>query len=170
MERAWRIEQLKNLDNGNIAASGQAATHLRMPVPEVAQGLSCNASLAAIAPAMRAYQDPILANARAQMLGVDVPTLVSAIKRQAPSKQVALDLLRQQADEYGSAASSAAQTAAQSDGYGNRSIPLAATDQLELNFACAPESIHASSVCNYIVQRWAEMQVNMIVGLVDRCW
>lgn len=106
--------------------------------PQTPQASNCTATLAHLAPQLRAYTDPLLADLRQSILN-------SQIQRE--TTQSAL----QSAARAESSATEAARTAQATDGGGN-SIARADAGSLPLGWPCT--GIHASAVCMYIASRW----------------
>lgn len=101
-------------------------------------GSNCSGTLAHLAPKLRAYSDPLLAEVRQAILS-------------APVHREAAAGARQQAALAEASAADAARSAQQTDGGGN-SIARADAGTLPLNWPC--EGIHASAVCMYIAHGW----------------
>ncbi|MEK7945477.1 hypothetical protein WKR98_12035 [Pigmentiphaga sp. YJ18] len=125
-------------------------------------GGRCTGTMAHLAPQLRPYTNPLLAEVRKEALQIDIASTLAKVKAGGGNAEV----LRQQADQSDQAARDSATTANQSDGGGN-SITRADNGTLPLNWPC--EGIHSSAVCNYITMRWQALLTREIASLYATC-
>lgn len=118
------------------------------PAPKKQQATGCKSTLAHLAPQLRPYTDPLLAEVRQAIIG-------------SPVQREAADTAQQSAVQAESSAAEAAQTARDTDGGGN-SIARVDAGNLPLNWSC--EGIHASAVCMYIAHRWEALAYREIAA------
>jgi len=144
---------------GGAAQAGAGAATARA---SSGQGGRCTGTMAHLAPQLRSYTNPLLAEVRKEALQTDVASTLAKVKAGGGSAEV----LRQQAGQADQAARDSATTANQSDGGGN-SIAKADSGTLPLDWPC--EGIHSSAVCNYIMMRWQALLTREIASLYATC-
>ncbi|MGE8360686.1 hypothetical protein [Pseudomonas sp.] len=164
-EKRWTPEtQIAGAPGGNAASQPQVA------LPAILQQIDCNGDLSFLTPLLREYRDPLFQEPRHAILGASTPKMLNAARQLGQSKAETIQSSRLQSIEYDRSAAEAAQTAQQTDGHGNRSIPLAISDQLPLDFQCEVNSIHASAVCDFIIMRWGSLASRATAAVVEKCW
>ncbi|MDH2236713.1 hypothetical protein N5K27_10425 [Pigmentiphaga sp. GD03639] len=127
-----------------------------------AQGGRCTGTMAHLAPQLRPYTTPMLADTRKEILEINVASTLAKVKAGGGTAA----MLREQADQFDRAARDAATTANQSDGGGN-SIAKADGGTLPLNWPC--EGIHSSAVCGYIIMRWQALVTRELASIYSTC-
>jgi len=147
--------------DGSAAQASAGAATARAPSGQ-GDGGRCAGTMAHLAPQLRPYTHPFLAEVRKEALQMDVASTLAKVKADGGNAQV----LRQQAEQADQAARDSATTANQSDGGGN-SIARADNGSLPLNWPC--EGIHSSAVCNYIMMRWQALLTREIASLYSTC-
>ncbi|TJZ66663.1 hypothetical protein [Chitiniphilus eburneus] len=154
-------------------AAASAATALPKPTLALAKpplvaakgkqaAASCNGTLDYLAPQLRAYTSPELAEVRRTILGSNMAQMLAEARQQGATA----DVVQQMVDQAEQAASEAATTAEQSDGGGN-SIQRADNGTLPLQWPC--EGIHASSVCAYVLHKWEALTYRELGQAMARC-
>lgn len=181
-QQAQTMQQMADQFRGNeqrwgaapaVSGSGNGTVPPQPPIalpPNLASQASCNGTLEFLAPLLRPYRTAQLQTTRRELLSQSIPAAITAAKQQGFDKPRAIQAMRQQAAAFDTSAAEAAQTADQTDGRGSVSIPQARADQLPLDFPCDETSIHASSVCTFIISRWTSLAVRAESTLFERCW
>ncbi|GAA5786705.1 hypothetical protein [Chitiniphilus shinanonensis] len=123
---------------------------------------SCNGTLDYLAPQLRAYTSPELAEVRRTILGSNMGQMLAEARQQGATA----DTVQQLVEQAEQAASEAATTAEQSDGGGN-SIQRADNGTLPLQWPC--EGIHASAVCVYVMHKWEALTYRELGKALARC-
>lgn len=147
--------------DGGAAQAGSGAAAARASRGQGGGG-RCTGTMAHLAPQLRPYTNPLLAEVRKEALQMDVASTLAKVKAGGGNAEV----LRQQAEQSDQAARDSATTANQSDGGGN-SIARADNGTLPLNWPC--EGIHSSAVCNYVMMRWQALLTREIASLYATC-
>jgi len=147
--------------DGGAAQAGSGAAAARASSGQGGGG-RCTGTMAHLAPQLRPYTNPLLAEVRKEALQMDVASTLAKVKAGGGNAEV----LRQQAEQSDQAARDSATTANQSDGGGN-SIARADNGTLPLNWPC--EGIHSSAVCNYVMMRWQALLTREIASLYATC-
>lgn len=149
----------------SVPGSAGAAT----PLPALARSAAlpaapgaCSATMAHLAPQLRAYRAPALAEARQAILDLQPAKVLGDLRRKGATQAQ----LQQQAQQLEQSAREAATTARQSDGGGN-SIRAADAGQLALDWPC--EGIHPAAVCAYVAMRWEALVMQELARQWPQC-